>query len=344
MSVGERLRRNYFRVTLVAIVVTLYVLPFVVPESLLGTSRLGILINIVVLALFALSFNFLFARTGLLSFGHAAYYGAGAYLVGILLAGSIPFVPGVDSFLLAGGLSVLATTVIAAVFGVFCVRRGHFFFAMLTLAFNMLLYISAIQFDNITGGSNGLIISNRTINFGIMTFSASDLTAFYVFVLTIVLFSMYAFWRIYHSPYGELLVTIRDNPERAEFIGIPTFYYKWTSFIISGSFAGIAGVLISAHSFVVEPGILHWSASADPVFASLIGGPYTFFGPIVGAVIFVLIREVMTSVTQHWHIGVGIILVFIVLFARQGILGTLKERQLLSRDRTPKQTIDPNDD
>lgn len=310
---------------------------------LLSSFWTTLLIEIMILGLFAMSFNLLFGYTGLLSFGHAAYYGAAAYGVGILLSGPI-FVPQVNSFVAALLFGVLVGTLLGAIFGAICVQRGDLSFAILTLAFNMLLYEIASQWTSLTGGSDGTLLSPNPVDIGIFTFNPLDQFSYYYFVLAILLGSSWILWRVVNSPYGELLTAIRENPERASFTAVPVKYYQWSAFVISGFFVSIAGSLAATQTYIISPETLHWSKSAEPVIVTLLGGPSIFLGPMIGAVIFVGLEEILTSVTQYWQFGLGIALVLIVIYFPQGVVkelyDTVKEGRVTSRFRTdnPSQT------
>lgn len=289
----------------------------------LGEYWTNVGITMMIVILFAMSFNLLFGYTGLLSFGHSAFYGFSAYVVALSLAGTIPGLPAVNSFLIAVALAIVLTTIMSGIMGAFCVQRGGIFFAMLTLALSMMLYEIALHWKEVTSGDDGTTLLAPPVDLGVITFDTLNQTAYYYFTFVIVALCIVAIWRIVRSPYGELLLALRENPERAEFVGINVKFYQWTAFVVSGFFGGVAGALISVQIFVVSPIVLHWSTSAIPVLATLIGGPTAFFGPVVGGIIFVLLEEGLTSITQHWQIGVGLIIIPIVLFFPGGIVGTL---------------------
>lgn len=293
-----------------------------VAYGILGEYTFGLLITVMILALFATSFNLLFGYTGLLSFGHAAYFGVAAYVLGILLSGRLEMVPeAFGSVVPAAVLAVVAAAVFAAVLGFLCVQRGEIYFAMLTLAFNMMLYEIVFQWDEISGGANGITVSPSPLEVAGFTINFLDTVTFYYLTFAILVAALVVLWRIVHSPYGALLVAIRENPERAEMIGIPVKRYQLSAFIVAGTFAGVAGVLFSIRNFIVTPNTLHWSMSAEPVLITLLGGPSSFFGPIIGAFVFVFLEEGLTSITEHWQIGLGLILIPIVLFVPGGLVG-----------------------
>lgn len=283
-------------------------------------------ITIIAIALFAMSFNLLFGYTGLLSFGHQAFSGVAAYAVAITLAGStnIGVIPQFDSFLVAVAAAVLVAIVSSAVIGALCVQRGGIFFAMLTLALSMLLYETAFTWQDLTGGANGTTLVPPEVSLGPLAFNPLNPGEYYYFVFAIFIICLFLMWRLVNSPFGETLIAIRENAERAEFVGINVKLYQWVSFIISGAFAGVAGALLSVQAFNVAPGVLHWSTGAEAVVATLIGGPTTFFGPVLGAGVFIMLEEVLTGfISDGWQVILGALLIPIVLFFPKGILGTL---------------------
>lgn len=313
----------------VGTLVLLLIAPFVLPAFFTG-----LLLDGIILAVFVLGFNQLFGYTGLLSFGHAAYYGTGAYVAAIVL--SREFVPGaLQTMVPAVVVGIVAAVFVAAVFGALCVQRGEIYFAMLTLAFSMMLYRVAIQWKDVTGGVNGLIISSPEVDLVVTSFSVLETIPYYYFTLVIAVATTLGLWRLVNSPYGEVLKTIRENPERAEFIGVPVKRYQWTSFVISGGVCGLAGALASIRIFVITPHSVHWLKSAEPVIITLLGGPGSFVGPLVGTLVFLGLEEILTSLTTYWQFGLGIVLIPIVLYAQDGIVGLVGNRDWLARFQAP---------
>ncbi|WP_424018883.1 branched-chain amino acid ABC transporter permease [Halorientalis pallida] len=322
MSVADRVTES--RTTLLALGLFLAMLALPV-TGLLSTFHLGLVISAMVLALFALSFNLLFGYTGLLSFGHAAYFGTGAYTLALALDGKLGFLPGVfETFVPALLLSVGVAGLVALVFGYLCVQRGDIYFAILTLALSMMLYETMYTWNDFTGGSDGITVLVEPIELGGLTVNLIDTGTFYYLALLVLAASGLVLWRLVNSPYGELLLSIRENPERAKMVGIPVKRYQLSAFVIAGLFAGLAGTLFAVRTFIVTPHTLHWSMSAEPVMMTLLGGPSAFFGPIIGAVVFVGLEQVLSNVTEYWQFGLGLIIVPVVLFFPDGIAGLVR--------------------
>ncbi len=300
---------------LVVAIILLFFIPFV------GSSFYTYLfIEIFIMALFAVAYNFLFGYTGLLSFGHAAYFSIGAYTSALFMMKVIPSLP---LAIMAGViLSMLASTVI----GYLCVRLDEIYFAMLTLAFGQMFYTIYWKWDTLTGGSDGLVnIPRPDIHIGFISIGTSSITGYYYFTLIIVLFSVLVIWRIVNSPFGLTIKSIRESPERAEFIGIPVKRYRLISFVISGTFSGLAGSLFSPFERSITPEISLWTKSAEPVIMTLLGGMKSFFGPVIGSIIYIILKELISTKTEYWMLYLGILLIFIVIFFREGIVSSIKK-------------------
>jgi branched-chain amino acid transport system permease protein len=310
---------TYLKACIVVAIAILLALPLVLSEF-----GVFLIIQMMTLGLFAMAYNLLFGFTGLLSFGHAAFYGIGAYGLGLLLSGS-GFLPTVDSFLLAIVIATVVACLLAALFGAISVQRGELSFAILTLVLSMLLYELLFQWQSLTGGDEGTIVSRTTIDLGLVQFTTTNMKSYFYFVVVVFLGSLYVLKTITESPYGEILVGIRENPERASFNAIPVKFYQWSAFVISGTVSGLAGALAAPSVFVIDPSLVHWSTSAQPVLVSLLGGPSTFFGPLFGAILYTVLEELITNITNYWQFGVGLALLFIVLFMPRGIVPVLKD-------------------
>lgn len=303
--------------------IAMLLLAIIVPVFI-GSFEANLLVTVMILGLFAMSFNLLFGYTGLLSFGQAAYFGIAAYMFAIIRVNRVEMLPQLG-VLPAIVVAILAAMVLALLFGIICVQRGEIYFAMLTLALSMMIYQLANQRSDLSGGDNGLIVSAPPIEIAGFSISLLDIMVKYYVTLGVLVVSLYIMWRVVNSPYGALLIAIRENPERAEFIGVPTKYYQLSSFVIAGTFSGIAGVFFAIHNFIVTPSIFHWSISAEPLLMTLLGGPYSFLGPFLGAFLFVFLEQLLNNITDSWQIALGIILIPIVLFAPGGVASLLTE-------------------
>ena len=305
------------------VLAALIALPFVVPPYQTVLLTYGL-----VFAIAALGFNLLLGYTGLLSFGHSAYFGMGAYAVAFIV--KYAKLESMEAFLLGG---VLASGAVAAVFGVVCVRYTKIFFGILTLALSQVLWSLAFKFFWVTGGSDGLRVPTPTLLGGAVR-AGSDKFEFlshryYFYVLAVFVVAVALMWVIVHSPFGKALQAIRDNETRAEFVGVQVRHYRWVAFLISGMFTGLAGALWVPLNGLTTPDILHWTFSGKIVFFTVLGGFQTFFGPIVGAVIFNYLETYAVGHTVYWQMVLGIVLVALVLVLPAGIVGTV--RRLLAR-------------
>ena len=283
--------------------------------------------RVMILAIFALGYNLLLGRTGLLSFGHAAFYAGGAYGLGL-------FSIHVSQNPLLGILvGVVLACVLAIIVGFFCVRHTEIYFAMLTLAFGMMVFSLIWNMREITGGDDGLVgIMRAPISLGFASIPLSKTGHYYFFVLFWFALSVGVIYLIRNSPFGLILSGLRENDRRVEFAGLSVKNYRLAAFVISGTFAGLAGSLGALLESNTDPFSAHWSHSAEPILVSLIGGIQTFAGPLVGSVIFIVLREIIERFTQNWMLWFGIILLVIIMGLRGGVVGGLT--QLFQRGRS----------
>jgi branched-chain amino acid transport system permease protein len=272
--------------------------------------------RVMILSIFALGYNILLGGSGLLSFGHGAFYAAGAYGLGLF---SLHVTPHPLAGILVG---VLFACLLSLAIGFFCVRHTEIYFAMLTLAFGMMVFSLIWNLREITGGDDGLVgIMKAPIALGIFSIPINKPQYFFFLVLFCLVLSVVLIHRIRHSPFGLVLSGIRENDKRVEFAGISLKSYRLGAFVISGTFAGLAGTLGALLESNTDPFSAHWSHSAEPVLVSLIGGIQTFAGPIVGSAIFIVLREVIERFTQNWMLWFAIILLFIIMGFRGGVVG-----------------------
>ncbi len=274
--------------------------------------------DILIMGLFAVSLNLLLGYTGLVSFGHAAYFGVGAYTCTLMMQKAGAAFP--ISFVAAGVLGAL----VALVIGFFCVQLTKIYFAMLTLAFSQIVWAIVFKWNSLTNGDTGII----GINFPQHLDSP---TRFYYFTLAVIVVSFYFLRRLVNSPFGRVLTTIRENPERTQFIGINVKLFQLIAFMVSGFFAAIAGALFGIFNHSIFPDFIFWSQGAEVLIMSLLGGIYNFFGPVVGAAVLLYLRMQVTSYTQYWPIILGTILALILFFFPGGIVGFLKTRRFFAK-------------
>jgi branched-chain amino acid transport system permease protein len=294
------------RTILVSLVVVLALVPV-----FSGGYALVLLTDVLVFALFAVSLHFLLGPGGMVSFGHAAYFGLGAYGAALLvLRAGLPME-------LALVLGPLAAAAGAALFGWFCVRLSGIYLAMLTLAFAQIVWSIAFQWDGVTGGSNGLV--------GLWPASwLGSRAAYYWATLILCALGVAALWRIVASPFGHALRSTRDSPLRAEAIGIDVRAQQWTAFIVAGSFAGLAGSLYAFSKGSISPETLSVPRSVDALVMVLLGGVQSLAGPVWGAALFTWLEDSVSREVAYWRAAIGAVILLLVLAFPQGIAGVFK--------------------
>jgi branched-chain amino acid transport system permease protein len=292
-----------------------YWMPFVGGYTGLGT-------RVLVLALAAMAVNFLLGFSGVLSFGHAAYFGLGAYAAGMTIKYLYPSTP------LGILVGVLVGTLGAMAIGAMIVRLRGVYFAMVTIAFGQVFYFVAFRWVSVTGGDDGLTGWKRVpLDLGFTSFDIlHDDIAFYYLVLVCVAVSAVAMALLLRSPFGRTLLAIRENERRAWFLGIPVDRHIWLSFVISGGFASLAGTLYAYLDNFVDPRAFHWQQSGDFVIMAVLGGMRSFWGPLIGAAIFVVLQDKISSVTDYWMSILGLFFVLVVVFFPRGVLGVVKRK------------------
>jgi branched-chain amino acid transport system permease protein len=263
--------------------------------------------------------------TGLVSFGHAAYFGVGAYVTGILMKKlAMPFV-------LAWPAAGVFGAACALVFGFFCVRLTRIYFAMLTLAFAQIVWAICFKWNELTGGEQGMPEIPYP-DFGWIERFGGNLpllggwrTAEYFYFLCTILVaaSLWALHRIVTSPFGRMLTTIRENAERAEFIGVNVRRYELAAFALAGAFAGLAGGLFGIFNRGVFPDFAYWTKSSEVLIMTLLGGMGTFLGPSIGALVLILLNQQIVSYTEYWPLVLGTVLVVLLFGFPGGIAGAV---------------------
>ena len=293
---------------------TLVSLVLIIAPLFLSTYGEGLMTRFLIFALFAMSYNIVFGYAGMLSLGHAAFFGAGGYTVAIL---KLHY--GIDLFWITVPLGLLVATFTAALFGVIALRASGIYFLLVTFALGQMLYSLAwnVKWLNSKGmqGITGITLPNLAIP----GFSL-DTTWFYYMVLIFFAVSFVLLYRIVRSPFGSALMGIREDESRMEAVGYNTWFYKYTAFIISGMFAGLAGILFTYYNFFVSPNHLGIATSFLPMVMAIIGGLGTFLGPVVGAAVFIFVENFASILTpQRWPLILGGLFVITIMFAREGI-------------------------
>ena len=289
---------------------------FILYPKIFSEYWIFIAIEVLIMGFFAMSFNLLMGYSGLLSFGHAGFFGVGAYTTALMIQ------HGCNSILSILIIVILATLIISLIIGYLSVRQDEIYFAMITLGFGMMLYTIAHNWTEVTGGSDGLPLMNLP---KIFSFSLINPVVLYYFTLFVVLCGIIFLFFIIKSPFGLILQAMRENKNRLNFSGGNISIIRLFAFTISGTLSGVAGFLFCFFSSMATPDTLHWSFSAKPVIMSILGGAWTFFGPMVGSAIFFLIEQIIKFYTDNWMIFLGALLVPITLFFPKGILGTINE-------------------
>jgi branched-chain amino acid transport system permease protein len=337
MKLGIKLQANSIaRALVVAVPITVVLL--VVP-TVAGVYQTQLLTYGLVFAIAALGFNLLLGYTGLLSFGHSAYFGVGAYAVAFMVR--YLGVSSMELYIVGG---VVVTAIVSALFGVVCVRHTRIFFAILTLALSQVVWTVAYKFFWITGGTDGLRVpfGKMTLLGGLIDFTGSGtyvkfVNAYYYYVLVVFCVCVVVMWVIVHSPFGKTLQAIRDNETRARFLGVRIRRYRWLAFLVSGMFTGLAGVLWVPLNGLTTPDILWWPQSGKIVFFTVLGGFRNFSGPIVGAVVYNYLEAYAVAATEYWQLLLGAVLIALVLFVPGGLVGTAS--RLVAKARGEKEAL-----
>jgi len=273
-----------------------------------------------------LGLNLLFGYTGLVSFGHALFIGLGAYtaafLTGMFKVRSLEVI-----LLMAAVVAGLVAMPVAAL----CVRYVKIYFGMLTLAFGMVFYTFLLKFYKLTGGDEGMPVARPFLlgrDLGAIPKTEYLAGPYYLYSLAVLVIAALVMWRIVHSPFGLCLKTIRDNPAKAETLGIGVARYRWAAFVISAVYAGVGGALLATPIGNVDPTLAYWTHSGNIVFMTLLGGFASFFGPLVGAFVFIYLQDFVMSVVPFWRLVFGALLAALVIFAPGGLLGLFARRRV----------------
>lgn len=297
---------------MLAMFVLFLLLPAVLPR--LGYTYLGT--EVMIWAIFALGYNLLLGYTGLPAFGHGAFFGIGGYLLGM----SQKWVTGGLALPLAA--AAVGTLLLGAVVALFVARRRGIYFSLLTIAFGVMFWFMVFVFDTWTGGEDGLTGINRLTVVG---YALRDNVPFYYFVYAWFVGTTIVLWRIVNSPFGQVIRAIRQSETRARAVGYDTARYKWAVFTLSCGFAGLAGGLYALARFGAFAEPMSLSQSGNVVLMCLIGGGFaSFYGPVLGVVVFLVLRDVLSTLTDHWMLAYGVLFMAVILFMPEGILGVVR--------------------
>jgi branched-chain amino acid transport system permease protein len=268
-----------------------------------------------------LGFNLLFGTTGLLSFGHALFLGVGAYTAAVLTSKC-----GILSFEIILIAAALTSGLVSLVIGMLCVRYTRIFFGMLTLAFGMLFYSFLFKFYAITGGDQGMrVLRPLLLGMEWRGGKTAFLTGpFYYYALTLFALLSLAMWRMTQSPFGLHLRAIRENAGKAAYVGVEIFRMRLAAFVISAAYGGIGGTILAVTTGLADPELAYWTHSGNLVFMAVLGGSGTLAGPVIGALVFVVLQDFVMAVTQYWRFVMGSVLVMLVIFMPQGLAGAIE--------------------
>jgi len=326
---------NRFQLTLktcilVAALVFLIGLP-PVASALEADFYIGLFSRILIYALAAVSLDLILGYGGMVSFGHAAFFGAGAYVVGIFafhgVEGSAvvswPFViMGTDNALISWVAATVASAGLAFVIGAISLRTSGVYFIMITLAFAQMMFYFFTSLE-LYGGDDGLSLFTRS-RLGHLDLS-NDAVFYYICLGLLIGFLLFS-RRLVNSRFGMVIRGCKENERRMGALGFPIYRYKLVCFVISGAGAGLAGALMANQTEFVSPSLLHWTVSGNILVMVVLGGVGTLVGPVFGATALLLLEEFLSRYTEHWMLFLGLILIFVVLFARRGLYGSFVER------------------
>lgn len=312
-------------------IVILALLPFLVRPF-----YISLMIPFFAYAIALLGFNLLFGYSGLLSFGHAMFLGFGAYGAAIVSS-----VLGIKSFEIALLAVIIGSAIVAVPIGMLCVRYTGIFFGMLTLAFGMLFHSFLFKFYYLTGGDSGMRVPRMDIlglefaQYNKIGFLAGP---FYYYCLALLVIAGFIMWRIVHSPFGLHLKALRDNPRKAEYLGVRVRQFRLAAFVISAAFGAAGGAILGFRIGLADPELVYWTHSGQLVFMTVLGGFSNFFGPIVGALAYTLLQDQLQSLTQYWRFVLGAVLAIIVIGFPGGIAGAV---ETLSKKRRRREEALP---
>jgi branched-chain amino acid transport system permease protein len=299
-------------------IVAFALIPFVAPSY-----YASLMVPFFAYAIALLGFNLLFGYGGLLSFGHAMFLGFGAYGAAVLSGGY-----GIRSFEMNLVIVTIGSMVAAIPIGLLCVRYVGIFFGMLTLAFGMLFHSFLFKFYHLTGGDSGMRIPRlHILGLEFNAYNKIEFLSgpFYFYCLGLLVIAGLVMWRIVNSPFGLHLRALRDNPQKAEYVGVQVYRFRLIAFVIAAGYGAIGGVILGFRTGVADPELVYWTHSGQLVFMSVLGGFGNFFGPVIGALAFTLLHDQLQSITQYWRFVLGAILALLVIAFPRGIAGMLED-------------------
>jgi branched-chain amino acid transport system permease protein len=308
------------RLVLAGVAGALLALPWLAP-----TYHVTLMLPFMAYGVVLLGLNLLFGYTGLVSFGHALFIGIGAYTAAFLTTHTP--VRSLELMLLA---AAVAAAGVAAPVGALCVRYVKIYFGMLTLAFGMVFYTFLLKFYRVTGGDEGMrVLRPHLLGWDLDAMPKVEYLVgpYYYYSLAVLVLAAGLMWRIVHSPFGLCLRTIRDNPVKAESLGLSVTRYRWAAFVVSAVYGSVGGVLLAPPTGNVDPTLAYWTHSGNVVFMTVLGGFSHFFGPLLGAFVFIFLQDTVMSVVPYWRLVFGAILAFLVICAPGGLLGLLAGRR-----------------
>ena len=291
-------------------------MPFMAP--LIGQDfYTDVFARTMVWAIAAVSLNLIMGYGGMISFGHAVYIGVGGYAVGILTF------HGIENAYIQWPVALAASGLVALIFGAISLRTRGVYFIMITLAFTQMVHFFSVSLEKY-GSDDGLTIDARS-DFSIPFFDLNDGITLYYLIFVLMMLSIYTTYKIVNSRFGMVIRGAMSNDDRMRSIGYPTYGYKLTAFVIAGVMCGLSGILSANLEDFVSPDMMSWPRSGDLIFMVVLGGMGTIFGPLGGAIVFWLLSEFLSDITEHWHLIFGPFLILVVLFARGGLEGIIDQ-------------------
>jgi len=305
---------NLPRAVAVLVLAVCAAMPYLAP-AMDEPFLIGLFARAMIWGIAALSLNLIMGYGGMISFGHAVYLGVASYTVGIFAF------HGVTSAWIQWPAALLVSALVAVIFGAISLRTRGVYFIMITLALSQMLYFLARSAEAY-GSDDGLTISRRS-DLGIDLLNLNNRITLYYVIFVLLLLCLFLMWRIVNSRFGMVIRGIKSNETRMEGIGIATYRYKLVAFVIAGTMCGLAGILEANFEKFVSPDTLNWQRSGEMIFMIVLGGMGSLFGPVLGAIVYWLLQDVLADITEYWQIVFGPLLILVVLFARGGINGLL---------------------